>query len=56
MEKKTYNVYEVADIMSVSKGLIYESIRSGKLKAIRIGQRRVVISRSELERLLKNNI
>ena len=55
MEKKEYNVYtlkEVEKIMSVSQRTLYNWIKGGKLKAIKVGgQYRV--TQEALDELLK---
>jgi len=48
---KLYTVQEVADVLKVSIKTIYRIIKSGKLKAIKIGQWR--INKNDLEKLIK---
>jgi excisionase family DNA binding protein len=47
----TIHVSEFAKLLGVSQGLIYNQIRSGEIKAIKIG-RKVVISRRVVEEIL----
>jgi excisionase family DNA binding protein len=51
----TFSVNEAADILGVSRGLLYSQIRSGELKAIKFG-RKVVITRATVEELLGHPI
>jgi excisionase family DNA binding protein len=51
LERLTYSVEEAAVLLGISRGKAYECIRSGKLKATRLG-RRFVVSAHALEGLL----
>ena len=51
LERLTYSVEEAAVLLGISRGKVYECIRSGKLKATRLG-RRFVVSAQALEALL----
>ena len=51
LERLTYSVDEAAVLLGISRGKAYECIRSGKLKATRLG-RRFVVSAHALEGLL----
>ena len=51
-EKLTYDVRQAAELMGVSKELLWRQIWSGAIPHIRIG-RRVLISRRTLERILE---
>lgn len=48
--QKLYKVEEVAEILKVSKKTIYRMIKSGKLKAVKVGQWR--IKKEDLNKLL----
>ena len=49
----TYSVSEAAAILGISKNLAYELAKRGELPgAIKLGQKRIVVSRVQLERLL----
>jgi excisionase family DNA binding protein len=48
--EKLYTIQEVADILKVSKKSVYRYIKSGKLKAKKIGQWR--IRKSDLEKFI----
>jgi len=50
-EPRVYSPDEARKILKISRGLIYEAIRTGQIPSIRIG-RRILIPRSGLERLL----
>ncbi len=49
--QKLYTVQEVSNILKVSKKTIYRMIKSGKLKAVKVGQWR--IKQEDLDELLK---
>lgn len=52
VEKKlVYTVAECAEILSISKHLVYEDIRIGRLKVVRFGRRILVPHRSLYQRL-----
>ena len=55
MNRLTYSVAEVAQILGVSKGLIYTQVRTGDIRAIKLG-RKVVISHAVLEEILGHSI
>ena len=48
----TYTVEEAATALGISRGLAYEMVREGRLPALRLGQRRLIIPRAALEGLL----
>ena len=50
IHKKFYNVKELAEILGVSKGLIYESVYRHKIPCKRIG-RRILIPYDFVERM-----
>jgi len=49
----TYTVEEAARALGISRGLAYQMVREGRLPALRLGQRRLIIPRAALEDLLK---
>jgi excisionase family DNA binding protein len=51
MTRLTFTVTEAAEILGVSRGLLYTQIRTGEIRAIKLG-RKVVISRATIEELL----
>ncbi len=53
MEKGTYSVEEVCEILGVGRNTLYEALRRNELPKIRIG-RRIVIPKSALDRLVKD--
>jgi excisionase family DNA binding protein len=53
IDKQTYSVAEVAEILGVGKTLIYSEIANGKLPAIRLGRRRLIVPRWAVEDLLR---
>ena len=46
------SVEEVRKLLGLSRGLMYEAVRSGQLPSVRIG-RRILIPRAALKRLLE---
>ena len=42
MEKKTLSVKEAAEVLGVSRNLVYEAARRGEIRVVRIGRRLVV--------------
>jgi len=44
---------EVALLLGVGRNAIYGLIKDGKLKAVRVGRKRLVVPREEVERLLE---
>lgn len=42
IDKKTYTVLEVAQILGISKSLCYELIKRGKIPSLDIGRRRII--------------
>ena len=51
MERLTYTVNEVAELLGISRTSAYECVRRGDIAAIELG-RRLVIARATVERLL----
>ncbi len=54
-ERLTVSVTEAARMLGISKNLAYSLAHSGGLPAIRLGQKRMVVSRLQLENLLKGD-
>jgi len=53
MEKATLTVEEAAETLGISRNLAYQLVREGKIPSIRLGEKRLVVSRAALERLLE---
>lgn len=51
--QKTYTAEQVAKILQVKKGFIYDLIYTGRLRAIRLSKRRIRITEDALENFLK---
>ncbi len=51
-QKVVFTVGEFARMFHIGRNLAYELVRTGEVKAVRLGTRRVVIPRSEVQRLL----
>lgn len=52
VEKLTVSVEEAAGILGISRGTAYQLAKEGRLPAIRISDRRIIIPRKALEELL----
>lgn len=50
--KLTLSVAEAARALSIGKCLTYELIRQGRLPAVRLGERRLVVPKAALEKFL----
>lgn len=53
-ERLVYNVAEAGKLLGLSRGLMYEAIRTGQIPSVKFG-RRIVIPRAALLRLLEGN-
>jgi excisionase family DNA binding protein len=53
LTKRTYTVKEASLILGISKDAIYDAVKRGDLKAVRVG-RRVAISADPLNQLLQS--
>lgn len=51
-QRATVSVDEAAHILGVGRASAYEGVRTGRIPSIRISQRRIVIPRIALDRLL----
>ncbi len=51
-EKLTYTVEEAGELLGISRGTAYALAREGRLPVIRISDRRWVVPKAQLERLL----
>lgn len=55
-ERLTVNITTAARMLGISKNLAYDLAKRGELPgAIKLGQKRVVVSRMQLENLLRGN-
>lgn len=53
-EKLTYSVPEAAEALGIGRNLAYELAKRGKLPGlIRLGEKRVVVSKLAIDRLLQ---
>ena len=50
-ERLAYSVDEVAQIIGLSRDLLYDQMRSGRLGSIKVGRRRI-ITRQQLDAFL----
>jgi len=54
--RATLSVREAAQLLGISKNLAYQLARQGKLPGmIRLGQKRIVVSRIAIDRLLSQS-
>ena len=51
MDRLTFTVCEVAELLGISRTSAYECVRRGEIPSITLG-RRLVVSRAVIERLL----
>jgi len=49
-------VNQVADVLGCKERFVYEKVKEGKLKAIRLGIRAIRISEKSLKEFIKSNI
>ena len=54
-QRLTVTVEEAGRLLGISRNLAYELISQGKIPAIRLGQRRVVVPLESLKRYLANS-
>lgn len=50
----TVTVKEAAELLGIGRALAYELARQGELPAVRLGSKRLVISRAGIEKLLQD--
>ena len=55
-ERLTLSVAEAARELSCSKVLLYQLIREGKVPAVRLSARRLVVPRKALEGILESGV
>lgn len=55
MNRLTFTVTEAAEILGVSRALMYAQIKNGEIRATRVG-RRVIVTKPTLEELLGHPI
>lgn len=51
-EKTALNVWEVAKILGVSRGMAYQLVNTGELPALKLGKKRVVVPVKALKKFL----
>ena len=52
MEKMTYSVPEVANILGIGRNLAYQLVQKGDIPSIRLGEKRLVVPRNVVNELL----
>ena len=55
MDRLTFTVCEVAELLGISRTSAYECVRRGEVASITLG-RRVVVSHAAIERLLDTTV
>lgn len=55
VNRAAYRRPEAANILGISISLMDKMIRMGQVRTIRVGERGVLISRAEIERLVSGN-
>lgn len=53
VERQTLTVDEAATYLGISRWLAFELVKRGELPTVRIGQRRLVVPRAALDRMLE---
>lgn len=53
MDKLTYNVPEVATVLGIGRNAAYELVQREDFPAVRLGERRVVVPKKQLEAWLE---
>jgi excisionase family DNA binding protein len=54
-KRLTVSVPEAARLLGISRNLAYDLVRTGELPSLRLGAKRLVISRAALERFLEKS-
>jgi len=54
LEKLAYSIQGAAQVLSVSTSHVRRLIDGGKLSAVRVDRRRLLVTRQEIERLLSS--
>ena len=52
-DRLAYSVAEVAEVLGLSRDVIYDEIRSGRLESLKVGRRRI-IARKQVDEFLTN--
>jgi excisionase family DNA binding protein len=54
MDKLTYTITEVAELLGISRTSAYECVHRGEIPSLRLG-RRLLVTRAGFEQLLQSN-
>lgn len=54
MEREFYTVKQLAEMLQLSPGRVRAEIRTGKIRAIKLGPRTQRVTRDEVRRISKN--
>jgi excisionase family DNA binding protein len=52
MDKQVYKISEVAKILGISRSLVYRLIAEGKIPAMKLGKKKIVVSKVSIQRIL----
>lgn len=56
MQKATLSVPEAAKVLGISRSLLYQLVKTGQIRSLKLGQRRVVIPVSVIEQMLSSEM
>ena len=56
MEKQTYSVKEVAELLGIGLNLAYQLVQQGEIQSIKLGFKRRVVPKAVIDKLLQNSI
>jgi excisionase family DNA binding protein len=54
--RATFSASEIAQMLGISKGLVYQSIHAGHIHAIALSERRYAVPRKEVLRLITEGV
>ncbi len=55
IEKRTYTVRETAELLGLGKTTVYDAIKRGDIKTIKVGARRHIIPSTEIARIVNGD-
>ena len=56
MEKQTYSVKEVAELLGIGLNLAYQLVQQGEIQSIKLGFKRRVVPKAVIDKMLQNSI
>lgn len=54
MERKTISVFELSKTLGISKSLAYSLIRRNEIEHIKVGEKRIIIPLTSVQKFLEN--